>query len=75
MTTDANPLSVTVAAPGMRSRILRVLSRKPDTEMLLALWKGIWSTVFTILTLSALIFVCVHEEPRPGHDQTVHKHG
>lgn len=45
--------------------------RRPDPEMVWALCKGVWSTLFTIVTLSAAIFVCSHVEPKGNHAHPV----
>lgn len=65
MSADANAITgpagddIDVVAQGPSLR--RIVP--PDTELLLALWKGVWSTFFTGLTLSGLLFACVPDDP------------
>ena len=56
-----------------RARWRRV--RPPDPELLLALWKGVWSTAFTVVTLSAALFACVQHKPAVTHKAEVGRHG
>lgn len=52
-----------------RARWRRV--RPPDPELLIALWKGVWSTAFTVVTLSAALFACANSTIAPKHQEGV----
>ena len=63
MVTDTSRIAI--EPPPARGRLHR-----PDPALLWALWKGVWSTVFTVVTLGAVIFVCANVEPKARHGHT-----
>lgn len=72
MTSEASqvPASATQRSAGAQStRWSRV--RRPDPELLIALWKGVWSTAFTVLTLSAALFACANSTIAAKHQEGV----
>ncbi|VWX51095.1 hypothetical protein [Novosphingobium sp. 9U] len=75
MTPDANSLPAASSQTGVRApdRRPRRITR-PDPELLIALWKGVWSTVFTVVTLSGLLFACVEDKPGTRHPTGAARH-
>ncbi|MBB4859185.1 hypothetical protein HNO88_002514 [Novosphingobium chloroacetimidivorans] len=77
MSADANSLiapvhdGIELVVPEPRRR--RIVP--PDPEMLMALWKGVWSTFITVFTLSGLLFACAQEDPPAKPRQAVSRDG
>ena len=70
MASEANSITIAPYEQPIRLAEPPPPRRRPDPEMLWALCKGVSSTLITIVTLSAVIFVCSHVEPRSTHERT-----